>query len=1116
MSWGGGLSLAKSATAGPTPQGNTNPLLRSIDYTSETVNGFTLNPTKGPANQDNLATITPPKAPPATNAKFVKISAGTSHVLALTDDGETYGWGANYTGEVGDGTTVTRYEPIHITNPAGVHFTQISAGGGSSGGNSMAIGSDGNVYAWGDNSEGQIGDGTKTNRLVPTKISLGTSARPVQVCAGFYYSMVLTSDNAIYMWGANFRGRLANGSATAGSTTPVRILPGAIPSGTQITSISAGTDHAMALSSTGTAYAWGRNDMGQVGDGTTVDKLTPVKVLPGEMTPGSTIIAISAGGWHSLAIGSDHTVYGWGSNTFYSLGTGNRANKSTPTKVLRAAMVPNTYITAISAGRYHSVAIGNDNTVYGWGLNDNGQLGDGTRYDRMSPVKTSNTTLTAGTHFTAISASLGGDQTAGLASDNTVYGWGKCVLFDGGPHLSPYQAIPPIIRWQYTITAVSFGSSPVNQKTENTNTRAWNLQVPQHPVGLVDVAVSYSIDGIDTSNKVFPNVQTGSLTLHYEYKTTQTVQFDLAGAPGTAPDNQYPMTGGLIDSPDPTPTWAGHEFKGWFTASGDRWDFNTPVSSNMTLTAKWRPNQFKLNPNKGPVSGGNTVRITPPEPPEGVKYTQISGGGQLSLAIGNDGNTYAWGTNIYGQLGDGVTPVGISSYSTTPVRVRAPKGIHFIEVGAGHDSAIALATDGNVYTWGDGVHGQLANGEGYLQSNVPIKASIGAITRGTYITTISAGGNFILALSNDGGLYAWGQNLYGQLGDDSLTNKYVPVKVKEGAIAAGTYITAIIAGYQHSIALGSNHALYSWGLNNYGQLGDGSNTNKSTPVKILPGEITPGTYITTLNTGNGDFNLAIANDHTVYAWGNNYSGQLGDGSNTNKNTPVKILPGEITPGTYITTLKTGPGYTMALTDDHAVYMWGDNWRGVLGNGTTLGRNTPGKIISGDIPSGTDITAISAGYAHALALGNDSTIYAWGDNGAGELGTGNTASRSTPVRVGKKHEITVTGIKFDQTEAAPAPVWDAGSSTWNVSAPAHSSGQVTANIHWTLDGTAQSDYPLPYTYNDFLTLPKAGAIPLHRLTGGTLLGLTTLSALTYAGYQLSHRRQHPGKHATISA
>ena len=234
---------------------------------------------------------------------------------------------------------------------------------------SMALRSDGSIWAWGRNQFGQIGDGTKTTRPSPVRLTALPALKAVATGDGF--SLAVAQDGSVWTWGDNSTGQLGTGNLNE------RALPAAVAGFGGAKRVRAGNGHSYALKDDGTVWAWGLNGNGQLGDGTTTDRLLPVQVAGL-----SDIVDIRSGDYHGLALRSDGTVWAWGTNFYGQLGNGGTADS-----VSQAQAVPGiTTAVSIAAGDGHSLAALADGTVRAWGRNGAGQLGDGTTVDRPSPV----------------------------------------------------------------------------------------------------------------------------------------------------------------------------------------------------------------------------------------------------------------------------------------------------------------------------------------------------------------------------------------------------------------------------------------------------------------------------------------------------------------------------------------------------------------------------------------------------------------------------------------------------------------------------------------------------------------------------------------------------------
>jgi len=355
----------------------------------------------------------------------------------------------------------------------------------------------------------------------------------------------------------------------------------------------------------------------------------------------------------------------------------------------------------------------------------------------------------------------------------------------------------------------------------------------------------------------------------------------------------------------------------------------------------------------------------------------------------------AWGNNDSGQLGKGTT----GGLSASPVKVRLPAGITVTSLRAGCEHTLALTSAGGVLAWRAGERGQLGDGS-KASKNTPVKVKLPA---GTKATAVRAGCEHSLALTAAGHLLAWGFNALGELGTGSTTRSLLPVRVR---LPRGTLVKAVSAGCDHSLALTSTGQVFAWGYNQNGQVGNGTNTDQLTPVRVhLPQGATAN-----LIAAGCDHSFAFTSDGTLYGWGRNDSGQLGNGTRTDSNVPVPISFPLLRAGAPLPKpngLFAGCNHTYILFSQGTLLAWGDNTYGQLGDGTTGGfSDVP---VSVHYPSGDMIKAVSAGCRHGLALTSTGQVLAWGDNGTGQLGTGNPRGSNVPVPVALPSGVSGTAI-----------------------------------------------------------------------------------------------------------
>ncbi|MDQ4133920.1 MAG: hypothetical protein M3179_12120 [Actinomycetota bacterium] len=330
------------------------------------------------------------------------------------------GSGWNGIGQLGNGSTVDSATPVTAAGPTGM--MSVSAGGY----HSLALRSDGTVWAWGWNGYGQLGTGSRAHSFTPVPVPGLTDV--VAIAAGWLHSVALKADGTVWTWGWNFYGQLGNGS-NADSWKPVKV-----PNLSNVTSVAAGLLHTMARDEYFNVAAWGSNGYGQLGNGTILGSSRPVVVKNLDA------LAIAAGGYHSVAIRADGSVAAWGLNANGQLGDGSTSNRSFP-----VAVPGLTDVGQVSAGMHHSLALKRDGTVLGWGWNRVGVVGDGTTLDRKSPV-----VVTGLGAARAISA--GGTHSVAVLADGRVMAWGWNAygqLGDGSTvtRLQPVAATTPGSGW---------------------------------------------------------------------------------------------------------------------------------------------------------------------------------------------------------------------------------------------------------------------------------------------------------------------------------------------------------------------------------------------------------------------------------------------------------------------------------------------------------------------------------------------------------------------------------------------------------------------------------------------------------------------------------------------
>lgn len=828
-----------------------------------------------------------------SGAYFTQVATGAAHVLAIDVNGDVFSWGAN-NGALGNGLTAPSSAPVWVRMPGDAEATTVAAGSGFS----LALTRGGDVYAWGANAAGQLGDGSHASRVLPVKVAIPSGVKIIGIAAGEQVGYALTSGGQIYAWGDNSRGQLGDNS-TVSRPLPGLVSAGEIPTGTSLARIWASRATAYVATDSGVLYVWGRSDRGQSGLGIR-DVPTPRRLvtvqggssLPVPSDPRVESLGTSPVADHVIATLTDGTTYVWGENRVGQAWPAAGNLFTTPMRLdyYGAPVAPVDVVGVTAQG---SFAVKRD-SVQGWGKPNDLVANAAAVSPGLLPQS-----ITGGEQFAALRGNDGGIYTIGLGTDGRL---GNGTTTSATEWVS-VERVPAAI-------AGGGRNVPVRQG-QKISTR------PLATAGLYGT-VSFAISS-------------GALPAGLSLDTTT------GAVSGTASSAARSATVGIVA----------------------RGTLDSTPSATTTINFV--------------VGEGN--------------FLDLDVSSQHSVAVDINGDVFAWGKNNQGQLGDGTT-----SDRSAPVWVDVPETVS--QVAAGQQFSAALTKTGAVYVWGENGAGVLGRPAGD-SSTLPVKVQLPADVK---IDQIDAGNGWIIALSQEGKVYTWGNNATGQLGSGNKTNASTPAQIKSGAIPSGTKITKVWAGADSAYALGDDKKLYAWGANTHGQLGVGDQTDRLTPIAVLTGAIpagvTPHDIATSGVPGSsndprpGAHVLMLGSDGLLYAWGANAEGQLGDGTTNLRTLPVQVST-DTTLGVTFSVIGVGANTSYALGSDSRTYSWGWNSYGQLGDGSKTGRSKPGTMETGALTEGVSPTSLKGGLRFVETIGSDGYAYSLGAGAAGVLGSGST-------------------------------------------------------------------------------------------------------------------------------
>ncbi len=778
----------------------------------------------------NQGVTSPVKLLQLPNVIAVTSILGTD--VALLADGTLWGSGNNFAGQLADGTTQYRVAPQQI--PGLSRGKAISASFWS---HILVLRDDGTVWAWGKNDQGQLGDGTKKDRFTPAQVR-GLSDI-VRVSASNQGSLALKADGTVWVWGANCCGEAGDGkqALNTGDAEAYRLIPTQVHDLDQVVAVSAGDNHHLALRADGTVWSWGLGKLGENGTGQLTNQLLPIQV------PGlSHVVALDAKGQNfSVALKDDGTVWAWGSNSMGRLGVSEITSSTNPVQVPALSE-----IVAISSGLSHLLAMRRDGTVLAWGWNNNGQLGDGTLKDRSRPV------------------ALVGPG-----------GSGQLNLLKPAP--AEYNHLPS-------------GSIKLDVSS-----------------GLAPLSVQAIVaDAVDTDGKI----------------------------------------------------------KGYFWQSSDGQQATGSSAKFVFPKAGTYQISLLIEDNDGGHGHATQMVVVVPESKRISVAPKVGVGGQNNIALTNDGRILTWGANFGLGFYDEQSLWNLPRANSLPI---ANGVIGIVDFAINDYHTHVLHEDGTVSSWGTNNSGEAGVGSQVSSINQPQ-----VIPNLPPVQALAAGLYHSLALTKDGRVFAWGSNAYGQLGVGDINIRFQPVEVP-----GISNVVAITCGYDFSAALKADGTVWAWGNNYYYQLGDGSQISRNRPIQV---------------PGLSDINKIFTNKSSIFA-------QKADGKVWVTSWLNPAIPGDSGP-------EFGPRHVSAYDGivqlsgewNHILALKGDGtvWSGGLQSSLALAFPGGGDVVGlKQLPGISDAIWIAGNSSAPMILRRDGTVLSWGINDTGQLGNGTLALQQTP-------------------------------------------------------------------------------------------------------------------------
>ncbi|OIN59892.1 RCC1 domain-containing protein [Arsenicibacter rosenii] len=772
-----------------------------------------------------------------------KIAAAGYNNLGIKPDGSLWQWGTLSAGKV----------PVQVGTDT--DWKEIAVGGNFF----LGIKTNGTLWAWGYGNAGQLGIGQAS--LTESPVQVGTDTDWKSIAAGQAHAAALKTDGSLWSWGFNQYGQVGN-STNANQLTPLKI-----GTDNNWTKVFANDQRSFAIKTDGTLWGWGRNNYNQLGT-SAGDKNVPTQV--GTDTDWMTIAPTFS---QTFALKTGKTLWVWGYNGGrFGNGTNTQASTATPVQI-----GTDTDWKELSAGHTPTLVIKDNGSLWGFGNNYYGQVGDGTATTNVLTIKQIGT----GTDWKKVAN--GDFHSVGMKSDGTVWVWGyngSDRTLGNGTNIDSYEPMPiaaAVMEKTVEVGPVASVTLTGLSTTYCSSASSVTITGSKAPAGtFTGAGITDNGDGTATFNPLTAGTSS-TITYTYLNKAATFVQLS-AGyyasmgikSDGTLWGWGYNGDGnmGNGNSGDlESATQIGNDL--WKQVSTSGYATTLGIKRDGTLWA-WGYNSY------GTFGDGTTNSSNDPVKIGNDTWKQVSAGYYHSMGIKADGTLWGWGYNGYGELGNGST-----TDKESPTQVGTDND--WAEVSAGYYYTLARKTDGSLWAWGSGGDGQLGNGATDDMST-PVKIGTASWKQ------VCAGEATSLAIRADGTLWGWGYNGNGHIGNGTYTNTNVPVQV--GSDTNWDQVVTGVEGEQ-SLGIKTNGTLWGWGDNGYGGSGIGEVYDVNVPTQV-------GTDTDWKSVAAGNYHsIGIKKDGILWGWGYNEYGEVGNGVADGESYYTPILSTANTGGTVV-------------------------------------------------------------------------------------------------------------------------------------------------------------------------------------------------------------------------